>query len=129
MTMAQFGTRLGVSPQSVQDLEQREQKETISVGKLREAAEALGCELKIVFVPRLSLESAIREQAARKAREERNRLLHTMRLEAQGEGVEEVFDEGRAIELWLTKRARRLWDSEEHRNSDGVDIGTIDRRS
>lgn len=129
MTMAQFGTRLGVSPQSVQDLEQREQKETISVGKLREAAEALGCELKIVFVPRLSLESAIREQAARKAREERNRLLHTMRLEAQGEGVEEVLDEGRAIELWLTKRARRLWDSEEHRNSDGVDIGTIDRRS
>ena len=128
MTMAQFGTRLGVSPQSVQDLEQREQKETISVGKLREAAEALGCELKIVFVPRLSLESAIREQAARKAREERNRLLHTMRLEAQGEGVEEVLDEGRAIELWLTKRARRLWDSEEHRNSDGVDIGTIDRR-
>lgn len=129
MTMAQFGTRLGVSPQSVQDLEQREQKETISVAKLREAAEALGCELKIVFVPRLSLESAIREQAARKAREERNRLLHTMRLEAQGEGVEEVLDEGRAIELWLTKRARRLWDSEEHRNSDGVDIGTIDRRS
>lgn len=129
MTMAQLGTRLGVSPQSVQDLEQREQKETISVAKLSEAAEALGCELKIVFVPRLSLESAIREQAARKAREERNRLLHTMRLEAQGEGVEEVLDEGRAIELWLTKRARRLWDSEEHRVRDGVVIRTLDRRS
>ncbi len=110
MTMAQLGTRLRISPQSVQDLEQREKLETISVAKLREAAEALECELKIVFVPRSSLESAMREQAAQKAREERNRLIHTMQLEAQGEGGEEVLDEGRAIELWLTKRARRLWD-------------------
>lgn len=110
MTMAQLGTRLRISPQSVQSLEQREKKETISVAKLREAAEALDCELKIAFVPRSSLESTIRQQAARKAREERNRLVHTMRLEAQGEGVEEVLDEGRAIELWLTKRSRRLWD-------------------
>ena len=110
MTMAHLGTRLRISPQSVQDLEQREKLETISVAKLREAAEALECELKIVFVPRSSLESAMREQAARKAREERNRLIHTMQLEAQGEGVAEVLDEGRAIELWLTDRARRLWD-------------------
>lgn len=110
MTMAQLGTRLGISPQSVQDLEQREMKETISVAKLREAAEALDCDLKLTFIPRSSLESAIHQQATRKAREERNRLIHTMRLEAQGEGVEEALDEGRAIELWLTKRARRLWD-------------------
>ena len=110
MTMAQLGTRLRIAPQSVQSLEQREKKETISVAKLREAAEALDCELKIAFVPRSSLESTIRQQAARKAREERNRLIHTMRLEAQGEGVEEVLDEERATELWLTKRSRRLWD-------------------
>lgn len=110
MTMAQLGARLRISPQSVLDLEQREKRETISVSKLREAAEALECELKIVFVPRSSLESAMHQQATRKAREERNRLIHTMRLEAQGEGVEEVLDEGRAIERWLTERARRLWD-------------------
>lgn len=110
MTMAQLGTRLRISPQSVQSLEQREKRDTISVAKLREAAEALDCELRIAFVPRSSLESTMGQQAARKAREERNRLIHTMRLEAQGEGVEEVLDEGRAIELWLTKRSRRLWD-------------------
>jgi predicted DNA-binding mobile mystery protein A len=110
MTMAQLGARLGSSPQSVRDLELREKKETISVAKLREAAEALDCELKLTFVPRSSLESAMRQQATRKARAERDRLIHTMRLEAQGEGVEEVLDEARAIELWLTERARRLWD-------------------
>jgi predicted DNA-binding mobile mystery protein A len=110
MTMAQLGKRLRISPQSVQSLEAREKKETISVAKLREAAEALDCDLKVVFVPRSSLESTMRQQATRKAREERNRLVHTMRLEAQEAGVEEVLDERRAIELWLTKRARRLWD-------------------
>lgn len=110
MTMAQLGSRLGISPQSVLDLEQRETKETISVAKLREAAEALECELKIVFVPRGSLESTMRRQAVRKAHEERDRLIHTMRLEAQGEGVDAVLDEERAIDRWLTERARRLWD-------------------
>lgn len=110
MTMAQLGRRLQISPQSVQSLEQREKKETISVAKLREAAEALDCELKIALIPRSSLESTVRQQATRKAREERNRLIHTMSLEAQEAGVEEVLDERRAIELWLTKRARKLWD-------------------
>ena len=110
MTLAQLGRRLRISPQSVRNLEEREKAETVSVAKLREAAEALDCELKIVFVPRSSLESTIREQATRKARDERNRLVHTMRLEAQDVGVDDVLNERRAIEQWLTKRARRLWD-------------------
>lgn len=110
MTMAQFGRRLQISPQSVQNLEERERKETVSIAKLREAAEALECELRIVFVPRTSLESTVRSQAARKAREERNRIVHTMRLEAQDAGIEEVLDEPRATALWLTTRARKLWD-------------------
>lgn len=110
MTMEQLGRRLGISPQSVDGLEGREKSETLSIAKLREAAEALNCDLKIVFVPRTSLESTVRRQAELKARDERNRLIHTMRLEAQDEGVEKVLDEPRAIELWLTKRARRLWD-------------------
>jgi len=110
MSMKQLGSRLGMSPQAVQDLEKRETSETISLAKLRQAAEALNCELKFVFVPRPSLQETIGRQAARKAREERKRLVHTMRLEAQDDGVEEVLDEGKAIESWLTERARRLWD-------------------
>lgn len=110
MSMKQLGSRLGMSPQAVQDLEKRETSETISLARLRQAAEALDCELRFVFVPRPSLQETIARQAARKAREERTRLVHTMRLEAQDEGVEEVLDEGKAIESWLTERARRLWD-------------------
>lgn len=110
MTMAQLGKRLGVSAQTVNAFETREEKETISIGKLREAAEAMECDLRIVFVPRSSLEDSVRHQATRKARDERNRLVHTMRLEDQEAGVEAVLDEARAVEEWLTTRARRLWD-------------------
>ncbi len=110
MTLAQLGRRLGISPQSLRSLEEREREGTISLTKLREAAEAMGCDLKLAFVPRSSLEGMVREQAALKAREQRNRLLHTMRLESQEVGVSEVLEESRAIELWITKRARQLWD-------------------
>lgn len=110
MTMAQLGKRLAITPQSLKSLEERERKGTISLAKLSEAAEALDCELRIALVPRTSLEDTMRRQAARKASEQRNRLLHTMSLESQETGVSEVLDEKRAIELWLTQRARRLWD-------------------
>jgi predicted DNA-binding mobile mystery protein A len=110
MTMAQLGRRLQITAQSVQDLEARERSETISVAKLRNAAEALDCDLKIVFVPRTSLDATLRQQATIKARAERDRLVHTMRLEAQADGVEDALDEPRAIDRLLTTRARQLWD-------------------
>ena len=108
--MQQMGSRLRISPQAVRDIEQREQSETISVANLREAAEALNCELQFVLIPKPSLESSIRSQALLKARAERNRLMHTMRLEAQSEGVEHVLDLENAVEEWIVERAARLWD-------------------
>lgn len=110
MTMAQFGRRLRISPQSVLDLETRERNETISLRRLRAAAAALECDVKIVFVPRSSLESTAQRQAERRAGEERSRLIHTMRLENQEDGTEYAIDKRRAIERWLTRGARRLWD-------------------
>lgn len=110
MTMRQMGSRLKISAQGVRDIEQRERSETITVAKLRQAAQALNCELRFVLIPRQSLETTIRKQAAIKAQEERNRLIHTMRLEAQSEGVEQALNESKAIERWLSERAARLWD-------------------
>lgn len=109
MTMQQLGKRLGISPQSVLELERREHEETISVGRLRQAAEALNCDLRIVLLPRPSLEETVRRQALLKVREERNQLLHTMRLEAQHEGLEDSANEARAVEEWLAERTRSLW--------------------
>jgi len=101
---------MGTSPQSVNALENREKNGTITIAKLSEAAAALNCELKVVLVPRPALEETVRRQAIRKAREERDRLVHTMMLEAQAEGVESTLDESKAVERWLTKRIGSLWD-------------------
>jgi predicted DNA-binding mobile mystery protein A len=110
MSAAQLGKRLGISSQGVLDLEQREKNESVSVGKLRAAAEALGCDLTIVFVPRRPLTTMLEEQARVKATEERNRVVHTMRLEAQDEGVDAALGMTEATREWLTTRAARLWD-------------------
>jgi predicted DNA-binding mobile mystery protein A len=110
MTLKQLGNRLGISLQSVRELEAREARQTVSLAKLRDAAEALGCDLQVVLVPKQSLEDTMQQQAALKAREERNKVVHTMRLEAQDAGVEESLDEGKAAERWLAERVGRLWD-------------------
>lgn len=110
MSSVQLGRRLGVSQQEAADLERRERAGSISIATLEKAAAALGCDLKVTFVPRTSFEAIAREQAAAKARAERNRVVHTMRLEAQEKGVEAVLDDDAAVDAWLTRRLPHLWD-------------------
>jgi predicted DNA-binding mobile mystery protein A len=110
MTAVQLAKRLGVSPQAVGDLERREASEGITIGRLRSAARALNCELVIAFVPKTSLEQTVLDQAKAKADQERDRVIHTMRLEAQDEGVGLALGANENVESWLTTRAAHLWD-------------------
>ncbi len=110
MTAAQLGRRLGVSRQEAADLERRERTGSITIATLAKVAQALGCELRVVFEPKTSFEETVRHQAELKAHEERNRLVHTMRLEAQSEGVRDVLDERKSVEAWMTTRLTHLWD-------------------
>ena len=109
MSADQLGKRLGMSQQGVSDLERREANGTITLAKLGEAAHALGCDAVVVFVPREPLEEIVQRQARAKAKAERNRLVHTMRLEAQESGVEAALDPVKASREWLTTRLRELW--------------------
>ncbi len=110
MTMAQLGRRLRVSAPGIADLESREANGTISVARLRSAAEALGCDLRIAFVPRVPLAEMVERQAVLKASQENSRLVHTMRLENQEQGVALSPDLTQSVERWTTKRGSRLWD-------------------
>ena len=110
MTLRQLGQRMDISPQAAGALETREQDGSISLATLTKAARALGCEVRFALVPVSSLDDVIRHQAELKARAERNRLVHTMRLESQAQGVEESLDHGKAVERWLNSRLRELWD-------------------
>lgn len=110
MTQRQLARRLGVSANSVSTLEKREAAGTVTIARLESAAYALDCDLRIAFVPRHGLQQAVQAQTARKAKEERDRIIHSMRLEAQDAGVERSLSEGVDTAAWLATRARELWD-------------------
>jgi predicted DNA-binding mobile mystery protein A len=110
MSAAQLGKRMHVSQQEATDLERRERSGVITVATLAKAAEAMDCELRVVFVPKTSFEATVRRQAESKAHKERKRVVHTMRLEAQEEGVADALADRGDSDAWLTKRLAHLWD-------------------
>lgn len=83
MSSTELATRIGVSQQSVSQMERSELQETITLETLRRAADALDCDLVYVLEPRTSLEEAVREQARKKAAQHLAPLAHHSRLENQ----------------------------------------------
>ncbi len=114
MSAAQLGERIGMTRQGVADLEQREQKGSATLAALRKAAEGMNCDLVFAVVPRASLADLRRKQATDSAAREIGRVAHTMGLEDQATGPEEVkrLVEERADEL-LRTGGKALWSNQE----------------
>lgn len=110
MSQTQLARRLGVSREAVSKLEAREAAGNVTVSTLRQAAEALECDLLIAFKPRDGLQRIVERQAILKATEERNRIVHTMRLEAQDAGVSRALTMDTSLGDWLTRRSKEIWD-------------------
>ena len=91
MSVEDLAQRMGVSAAAVRSLEAGEMKSTVQLGTLRRAAEALECDLVHVVVPRESLDSRVRKQAAKQAQVHISRVRHSMRLEDQDPG-ESAFE-------------------------------------
>jgi predicted DNA-binding mobile mystery protein A len=89
MSGRQFAARLGVTPPRVTVLEREELTGGISLKTLRQAAEALDCELVYALVPRDSLRQTVRRQAEKVASAQLVRVGHSMVLEAQELTAEE----------------------------------------
>jgi len=68
MSLEAFGTRLGITKQAAHRLEASEANGTISINRLRDAADALGCDVAIVLVPRENLETWVEGRALEAAR-------------------------------------------------------------
>lgn len=109
MNTSQLAQRLRTSKQAVAALEKREVQGKVTVESLKKAADALNCRLVIALVPNQSLNDTVTSQAEQKAREQRNRVAHTMALEAQQSGL----DDGPvgAAQYWLTTGKSHLWDA------------------
>jgi predicted DNA-binding mobile mystery protein A len=113
MTTQQAGTRLGVSQSRMFRIEQAEADGSLSLKNLRDAANALDCDLVYAVVPRRPISEVLSERAQAKAKTFVDRVLHSMALEAQSPAeasAQEMIDE-RARSL-LAGPLRRLWDDE-----------------
>jgi predicted DNA-binding mobile mystery protein A len=95
ITLREMSRRLGKVPSLVVSLEKSEAEYRISLGSLRAAAEALGCDLVYAFVPKSGSIHELSEARARaKASENVRAVEHTMSLEDQAVGgVQEKIEE------------------------------------
>jgi predicted DNA-binding mobile mystery protein A len=86
MSTAVLAGRLGTTAGAVTRLEQSEAADRIRIDTLRRAADALGCDLVYVLVPRRRLSTVVRDRARQLARAQVAATEQTMRLEDQATG-------------------------------------------
>ena len=110
MTKTQLAARLGIARTGINRLEANELKGSITIASLTNAAEALGCEMHYVFVPRKPLGEMVAEQALKRAQDKLGRINQSQALEASAMESptlsRAVADLAKEIEV---KRPADLW--------------------
>lgn len=83
MSATAMARRLDVTEGAVRKLERNEADDAITLGALRRAADALGCDLQYALVPKMPLEEVLMNQARRAVARQLGPVAHTMALEDQ----------------------------------------------
>lgn len=84
MTLRQLGSKVGITAQSMKEIEQREKSKTISLKVLQEVAHALDMKFVYGFIPKENnIEAIIKKRAYEIAEKIVLRTSKTMQLEAQ----------------------------------------------
>ena len=112
MSMRQLGSKMGITPQSVKEIEEREKNGTVTLKVLRQFGQALDLKLIYGFVPSDgSLEKIIERRAVEMAIEIVNRTSASMKLEDQENRPDRlrkaVNEKAEEIKLQMPKY---LWD-------------------
>ena len=109
MNGQQFANRLGVTWQSMSDLEASEAAGTITLNSLKKAAAALNGRLVYAILPdAASLDEMVNQRAAQIARRDLSRVGQTMRLEDQ-ETATDTLDERLDDQIAEHVRDGDLW--------------------
>ncbi len=98
MSAAVLAARMGTTAGAVTRLEQSEAADRIRLDTLRRAADALGCDLVYLLVPRRPLTTVVRDRARELAHWQVAAVEQTMRLEDQATG------QAKEMEDQLTER-------------------------
>jgi predicted DNA-binding mobile mystery protein A len=99
MSAAVLAGRLGTTAGAVTRLEQSEAADRIRLDTLRRAADALGCDLVYLLVPRRPLTAVVHERARELARSQAAAIEQTMRLEDQATGRTSELEDQLAEQL------------------------------
>jgi len=84
MSLRQLGNKMGITPQSVKEIEEREKNGTISIKVLKQFGKSLNLKLIYGFIPQSGkLEDIVEKRAYELALEIVNRTSISMRLEDQ----------------------------------------------
>jgi len=112
MSLRQLANRMSITPQSLSNIESREKEGTITLNKLREAAEALDMHLVYAFIPKDgSLEKMIERKALERAEKIVLRTSTTMKLEDQGNSKERITQAiAEMTEEIKREMPKSLWD-------------------
>jgi len=112
MSLRQLGSRMGITAQSVKEIETREKLGTISLNSLKQVGNALDMRLIYGFIPKdKSLETMIQKKALELAKEIVLRTSGTMVLEDQENRTERIIQSinDRAEQI-KNEMPRYLWD-------------------
>ncbi len=110
MSKTQLAKRIDITRPSLDELESNELKETITLASLRKVADAIGCDLQYVLVPRKPLEQMIAERAMKKASTKLGRVNQSQALEASA--LEAASLSGAVVDLakeYEVNRPADLW--------------------
>ena len=107
MSSAQLAKRLRVKQPTLSAIEQSELKGTIQFATLRRVAEALDCTVVYALVPNKPLETMVRDQAHKVARQRLKAVEHSMLLEQQQVSTDSF--ENRIDALAADISPRTLW--------------------
>lgn len=93
LSTAALAARLGITAGAVTRLEQSETADRIGLATLRRAADAVGCDLVYLLVPRQPLGEVVRERARELAHEQAAAAEQTMLLEGQQTGQADAVED------------------------------------
>mgnify|MGYP002636914393 CR=1 FL=1 len=82
MSQTQLAKRMGIARPSLAQLEGNEIREAATLASLRRAADALGCDLQYVLIPRQPLVEMVADQARNRAWQKLGRVNQSQALEA-----------------------------------------------
>ena len=110
MNKTQLAKRVDITRPSLDELESNELKETITLASMRKVADALGCDVQYILVPRKPLEQMIAERAKKKASTKLGRVNQSQALEASA--LEAASLSGAVVDLakeYEVNRPADLW--------------------